>query len=601
VTGFIAHKEDFRHRFARVARRVRWRLTARYMLTGAAFGLVAGTAVAAALYAFRQGELRPWAAGLGVVGALGGLLLSQRRRWSDADVALFVDARLGSAEAISTAVDLHSGANASSEPVRAVVLRCASSALAGAERKRVSVRMLSWWQLLAPAGALALVWLSVAALPPAPPVPAVEPGAGLVRIANLEGLAKIIALEQLDARDAEQRKRLRRIAQEARRLRRDLAQGIPKREAQARIARLRDDIAAERLSFADQSNRRGREAAVRKLEHNPHTRSAARALGNGDLTRFDEQMQSLANQAEKQDRAAAKRALEQAAQAARQRGARQLARALEEQQRLFDERAAGAEALRELAKKLQGKLSEQALRDLEEFGETGSPEAQQRLAEALEEALEQLTDEERKRLAEQLEQQIDDQGGKMDPLTREQIEKLAGALQSEAGKKQLVESLRKLAKPEPSPEARRRHGLGEADRGGAQCQRGLGVVPVPLPGQAASPGGPRGSKGHEPGADQGQRARAGSGGSSDAAAGKHGQKTDAVAGPELRAKARARLDPRAPMHGTSLGRAPARAGETANQVGTGALGRAAPQELSGVERSEVPEEYREQVGRYFEP
>jgi hypothetical protein len=55
------------------------------------------------------------------------------------------------------------------------------------------------------------------------------------------------------------------------------------------------------------------------------------------------------------------------------------------------------------------------------------------------------------------------------------------------------------------------------------------------------------------------------------------------------------------MRGTSLGRAPARAGETANQRGTGALGKVAPKEVGGVQRSEVPQEYREQVGRYFQP
>jgi hypothetical protein len=74
-----------------------------------------------------------------------------------------------------------------------------------------------------------------------------------------------------------------------------------------------------------------------------------------------------------------------------------------------------------------------------------------------------------------------------------------------------------------------------------------------------------------------------------------------VTGKGLRAKARARLLPGAPMHGSSLGRAPARAGETANQAGTGILGQVGPDQVSGAQRSEVPEEYREQVGRYFQP
>jgi len=55
------------------------------------------------------------------------------------------------------------------------------------------------------------------------------------------------------------------------------------------------------------------------------------------------------------------------------------------------------------------------------------------------------------------------------------------------------------------------------------------------------------------------------------------------------------------MHSATLGRAPARAGETANQVGTGKLGTAGPAEVGAVEGADIPEEYREQVGRYFEP
>ena len=46
---------------------------------------------------------------------------------------------------------------------------------------------------------------------------------------------------------------------------------------------------------------------------------------------------------------------------------------------------------------------------------------------------------------------------------------------------------------------------------------------------------------------------------------------------------------------------PREPGETANQVGSGALGAVGPAEVGGMERSDVPEEYREQVGRYFSP
>jgi hypothetical protein len=50
-----------------------------------------------------------------------------------------------------------------------------------------------------------------------------------------------------------------------------------------------------------------------------------------------------------------------------------------------------------------------------------------------------------------------------------------------------------------------------------------------------------------------------------------------------------------------LGRTEGRAGESANLRGTGALGQVGASEIEGVTRGDVPEEYREQVGRYFQP
>jgi hypothetical protein len=61
------------------------------------------------------------------------------------------------------------------------------------------------------------------------------------------------------------------------------------------------------------------------------------------------------------------------------------------------------------------------------------------------------------------------------------------------------------------------------------------------------------------------------------------------------------MDGKAPGAGMSLGRAAGREGGTANRQGTGALGQVGPSEVSGVDSNEVPEEYREQIGRYFQP
>ncbi len=56
-----------------------------------------------------------------------------------------------------------------------------------------------------------------------------------------------------------------------------------------------------------------------------------------------------------------------------------------------------------------------------------------------------------------------------------------------------------------------------------------------------------------------------------------------------------------PMPGVVMGRTAGKAGDTASVQGQGALGGAAASEIGAVERSDVPEEYREQVGRYFQP
>src|SRR5687768_10342455 len=105
-----AHGGIFNRNFSRFALRVRTRLVLKEVLTGAALGLTAGAALSVLLWWQRQGELRPWTALLGLAGALVGAAYAFRRRWSDADVALYLDARLGSAEAISTAVELGSQA-----------------------------------------------------------------------------------------------------------------------------------------------------------------------------------------------------------------------------------------------------------------------------------------------------------------------------------------------------------------------------------------------------------------------------------------------------------------------------------------------------------
>src|SRR5215472_15171503 len=117
--------------FARTARGIRRRLLARRVLTGAAIGLAIAIAPALLAWKMRHGALRPWCAGLGVAGAIAGAAVARRKRWSDVDVALWLDDRLETEEAITTAIELRNAAEDDDE-ARAVVVSTAATALAEA-------------------------------------------------------------------------------------------------------------------------------------------------------------------------------------------------------------------------------------------------------------------------------------------------------------------------------------------------------------------------------------------------------------------------------------------------------------------------------------
>lgn len=205
-----------------------------------------------------------------------------------------------------------------------------------------------------------------------------------------------------------------------------------------------------------------------------------------------------------------------------------------------------------------------------------------------------MTEEERKRLAERLRQNLGSGGeGQQSPMTAEELEELAKRLEQKGAEDRLREQLRELARRDPSEDAERERGLGEAERGGSDAERSLGAIPMPLGQGQGSGKGPQQEAPQTGGDGKGQGDGPGTG--------KHDGKTAPLDVKELRSKAGGKLLPGAPMHAGTLGRAPARTGETANQLGTGALGRVGPTEVGAVEGAEIPEEYREQVGRYFEP
>jgi hypothetical protein len=570
---------------------VRGLLALRALLGGIAGGAAAGALLAGLAWWLRLGSLRPVALALGVgVGLIAGAVLAVRRRWSDADVALYLDAKLGSSEAIVTAVESHDS------EAHATARGRASKLLDSSEAARTGPRVLTRLHALFPVASAAAVWLSVIPLPPRPAAPAPPPGAERVKLADLAGLERIEALARLGGANPAQDERLKKLAAEAKKLREDLAKGLEKREALARIARLRDEVAAERLRFGDRENRGGLDAAVTELERQKLTAKAGRALSEGDITAFDAEMQRLATLAEKEDRETAKRALEEAQKAAKEKGAQALAETLEREKKKLEEAEAKMEALRELARELAGGLDEEGRRALGETNENGNPDAQRRLAEALDRALAGMTEEERKRLAERLRQNLGSGGdGQQSPTTAEELEDLAKRLEQKGAEDRLREELRELGRRDPSEDARRERGLGDAERGGSDAERSLGAMPMPLGNGQGSGNGPKQETPSLGGDGQGQ------GSGKDRGTGNHDGKTAPLDVKELRSKAGGKLLPGAPMHAGTLGRAPARAGETANQLGTGALGKVGPTEVGAVEGAEIPEEYREQVGRYFEP
>lgn len=632
----------FRKSFERWAKRVRRRLALDYVLTGAAAGMVVGAAACAAAWQTRHGDIRPFTAAGGIVGAAAGVVVARRRRMRDADVALYLDARLGSEEAIATAIDLESraarrakeelDAKDKAEPsddgrdsARAVVITQATAALEKATGEQIRPRVLRVWHAGAPLAAAAIAYMTLLPVPPLPAAPPPPPGSGLVQMADVRGLEKVIKLAELDARDEAQKQRLKQLAEEAKKIREKLRQGVEKREAQADIAKLRDAITAERMRIGEGEQRQGLESALGKLAENPQMKDAEKALGDRDLVQFDEAMEQLANKLEKEDREKAQKTLEEAAEAAKKAGAPDVAKALEEQKKLMEERAQKNEKLKELAKALGDGLGQEGKEALNDLEGSGSSKAQQKLADQLEKALGNLSEKERKQLAENMKKQASQgpQGAEGEEPTERQLKELAKQLATPEGQQQLEEQLREMAK-EPGPESEeseRQKALEDAQRGAgeAEGQLGGGAMPVPIAGEGpGKPGGKSGqgsgdkgdgkdgkggpgksAKGGDKGDGKGEDATPGH--SDGGGPGDHDGQTGVVDGQGVKARANAKINKGKPMPGMVMGRTAGRAGETANTQGSGALGVVAPDEVGGIERSDVPEEYREQVGRYFQP
>jgi hypothetical protein len=315
-------------------------------------------------------------------------------------------------------------------------------------------------------------------------------------------------------------------------------------------------------------------------------------------------METLANKLENTSRERAQKTLEEAAEAAKKAGAPGVAKALEEQKKRMKERGDKADKLRELAKELGSALSPEGREALEDFNRSGSGKDAQRLADALEKGLDKLTPEQRKQLAENLKKQIakaPEEGMGKGP-SKQQLRDLAEQLATPEGQEQLEEELRRMAEaPAPgSEEAERQKALDGAQEGAGEAEGQVGGgAPMPIP-LAGNDGSHKGSPGKaDKGGKDGTDAQPGH--SEGGGPGDHKGQTGVVEGGDMKARASAKINKGKPMPGMVMGRSAGRAGETANIAGAGALGAAAPAEIGGIERSEVPEEYREQVGRYFQP
>ena len=98
-----------------------------------------------------------------------------------------------------------------------------------------------------------------------------------------------------------------------------------------------------------------------------------------------------------------------------------------------------------------------------------------------------------------------------------------------------------------------------------------------------------------------QNGKGGAGGSHDTGTGNHAGSTGPVDAQTLKSRAKGNLNKSNAMPGAVTTFSQGKAGGTANTRGTGDLKVVGPNEIDGVERSDVPQEYRNQVRQYFQP
>lgn len=583
--------------FAPLAARVRLRLALRAVVAGLAGGLVFALPVAVGLW------LRGHAAGVLVAtvpGALGGLVgawYARRRRWSDSAVALFLDARLGSHECIATALETTDEALA---PARRLLQRRAEAALAGATDATLP-RVFSRHHAAIPACVAALLVLAAFAPGTQATAGARQDPPARVRVDRSPGLEAVEALAAVRVRDPAQRARLQALAAQARALRESLREGMEPAAARQAVERLRERVAAERARFGQGAEARGLSQAAAQLAQ-AGFESAARALQENDLASLDRELERLANAREASDRQRARQALAAAAEAASQAGDQGTADLLREQESLLRQRSERNGLLRSLARQLGQDPA--VRRQAQHLDRNPNDTAARALAQALEEALSRLSQAERQRLTQRLREAAarPQDTGRLGQNAPGQNAPNAGAPMSAAEVERMLRELLERGDQAGTDGAGEPGGEGAAGGalpipvlapGGGGLQRGLDRA-MDGAGQASRQLGTSGRDG--PGQQGGEGGVSRGGGPGD-----HGGATSAVGGEGLRSRAGARIQRGTAQGGSVSGLAPASAGGVARTVQTGDLRSVAPSELQGVERADIPTEYREQVRVYFQP
>ena len=272
-----------------------------------------------------------------------GMVRARRARPSDADVVLWIDRQLAANETIVTAWEIEAPT-----PMLAQAIADASTAIEKARPRDVRPKVArgdAWGLLMAIATFLAAFQIPAPA--PAPPGPERD----VVQTTDTQALRRIERLPE-ELRDPEQRRRIEDAAERARELRRDLEQGLERREALDRLEGVRAAVEAARPRPTPEQ-RRAQDAASEALAGQQEMQ---RAVEERDLEALDRAVERAAARREQADREAAREALAEAARAAREAGDEALAGSLLERESLLRRRAEQAALARELAEAIGERL-----------------------------------------------------------------------------------------------------------------------------------------------------------------------------------------------------------------------------------------------------